>query len=72
MYVHYENYFNISLDEYRDFFGNFLLRHPPKFPSFSHVAILRAYVRPQMTTDIPEPLYITQKLTLTVKRIKEY
>ena len=52
------------------FFGNFLLHHPPKFPSFSHVAILRAYVRPQMTTDFPEPLYITQKLTLTVKRIK--
>ena len=54
------------------FFGNFLLHHPPKFPSFSHVAILRAYVQPQMTTDFPEPLYITQKLTLTVKRIKTY
>ena len=28
------------------FFGNFLQRHPPQFPSFSHVAILRAFVRP--------------------------
>ena len=54
------------------FFDNFLLRHPPKFPSFSHIATLRAYVQPQMTTNIPEPLNITQKLILTVKRIKEY
>ena len=51
------------------FVGSFLLGHPLQFLSFSPVAIPCVYVPPQITTDIPEPLFITQKLTLTVKRI---
>ena len=52
-------------------FWQFSPTSPPKkkFPSFSHVAILRACVLLRITMDIQEPLYITQKLTLTVKRI---
>ena len=56
------------------FFGDFL-QHctpPPKFCSFSHVAKLRAYVLAQITPDVPEPICITETLSLTVKRINEY
>ena len=54
----YENGFSISISENR-----------PKFPSFSHVTILHAYVLLQITADIPQPFYIARKLTLTIKRI---